>query len=228
MPVPKPLTVITNMADAVSAANYLLDNLPKPFQFANGPYENLSGQVKPGATVFTTGWFPIVVGNTSDPFQLTAVVDDLPAPVGTVVILDADHGIVGVTPAPVRSLLLAYTYKRLTDFEVQQAVVVALSKLEFFMDPGQVVAGLYAAFFCYIRAEGFTMIASKYAEQINVTLRGRSEQRAQMSKAFSDMADKQYKLGDVYRDAFYERAGARKAPVEARVVYRLVPAQPWR
>ena len=216
----QPVLNITNMVDAIAAANILLDNDFRPFQAANGPYEMLSSQIKPGVVLFQTGWFPIDVEN------ITAVVDD--APTNSVTVVDADHGLVSVTPMPTRSLSVAYRYKRLTTVEIEQCAVNALSDLELYADPGQLPQGLYAAFFHYLKAEGYSIIAAKYAEQINVSLRGRSEQRAQMSKAFKDMSDQQYKLGDNARQMFYKRAGAREAPSVGRAVISLTPWAPYR
>jgi len=217
MPVPTALTQITNMADALNAADLLLDNLPKPFQAANGPYENLSSQLRPGATRFSTGWFP--VDTDAETVQLLGDGLDITADLSW---LDEDRGVFTVLPAssvPATSLLIAYEYKRLTDDEIKQSVVQALSKLSFFTDPGQIPLGLYAAFFHYIQAEGFKILSIKYAEQVNVSIMGRSESRSQIAAHFKVMSDQQYKLGDMARIDFYKRAGSREAPAVGRQTY---------
>jgi len=219
-----PVLTLTSLADILAAATRLLDNNFKPFQSSQGIYESLAAQLRAGVVKFQTGWFPV------DPTNFQVISDGLPVAPADIHVIDPDNGVFTLRITPTKSILVAYYYKRLTDDDINQVAVNALSALEFFDDTSvkQIPKGLYKALFHYIRAEGYTIIATKYAEQVSVSLSGRSEQRQQASVAFRQMAVEEGKLGDAARLAFYQRAGAREAPSAGRAIMALVPWQPYR
>jgi hypothetical protein len=206
------------LSDALAAAYNLLDNFPKQYRGPFGSvYDDLSPQVAVVAanvagsgTVFATSIAPIVASTL-------VVIADNAAATGTVT--DAINGVFTVTPQPVSNLLVTYQYQDFTDAMLTTIINDAVGRFLVYSDITQVPAGHFAAFFHYLKGEGFTQLSSRYARQVNVTVGVRQEQRAAISANYRALAVEEFKLGDTARDDFYKRAGQREAPTEAIVTH---------
>lgn len=209
------------LAEAIAKANDLMDNNPRPYRAGFGSlYDNLTAQVITGAQRFATSWSPIVAST------LVVLSDSSPATASNV---DEETGEFEVDPVPVRTLQAAYHYKRFTDAGLEEIANNAWRRLG--PTIGSIAAvpeGLYPAYFHYIKGEGYTALATRYAEQVDVSVGSRSEGRAVIADRYMRLAEQEFELGDRYRDAFYEKAGAALTPGVGRATMTVAPYTPRR
>ncbi len=205
--------------EALVRAGHLTENRPRPYKGPFGSlYEDLTPQLIAGASRFSTGFAPIIAAT------LRVVADSAPA---SALNVDEETGEFNVDPLPVTTLVVAYHYQR---FAVATLTDIITSAVQRFRCVGveEVPSGLYPAMYHYIRGEGYTILAVRAAEQVNVTLGPRSESRGSIGEKFLRLADQEFRLGDAARDSFYQKAGRQFDPARGRVVYRIPTYTPPR
>jgi len=207
------------LAEALVKAGELLENRPRPYRGPFGAlYENLLPQLLGGAERFVTGYQPILSST------LVVLGDNVPITASSI---DEETGEFNVDPMPLQSLVARYHYKRFTDLALTEVISNATNRL-LFATVDTVLPGLFPAFWHYVRGEGYTVLATRYAEQVNVTIGPRSEGREAISRQFQAMAKEEFELGDKARDDFYTKAGQREDPARGRAVFRIPAWMPRR
>lgn len=204
-----------NITEATDAAKWLLENRPRPYQGPFGSlYDDLSAQLVEGADRFRTSWPGPIVGAT-----LVVIADSIPASGSQILSVDGETGEFGLQVPPSTSLLVRYHYLLFSDTQLQKIIDDAVLRFQLFSAIDDVTSVYFPALYHYIRGEGYTMLAGKWAMHVNVSLGPRSEARGSISETYRQLSKEQFELGDKARDEVYTRAGQREAPAQAMTTY---------
>lgn len=204
-----------NITQATEEAKWLLENRPRPYQGPFGSlYDDLSGQLVEGADRFRTSWPGPIVSST-----LVAIADSVPASGSQILTVDGETGEFGLLVPPSVSLLARYHYLLFSDTQLQKIIGDAVPRFQVFSTIDEVLPAYFPALHHYIRGEGYTMLAGKWAMHVNVSLGPRSEARGSISETYRQLAKDQFELGDKARDEVYTRAGQREVPTQAMATY---------